>query len=189
MVFVALFFDFLALLACVLLIMLMLYYIGSNFNFEFEARMLNEAAENVSDGGGCIGDQCDTRAAIAVGSAAYKLAKAAATGAGGIGILFLLIPLVYTAVSFISTLLAYFVFTIWFFLKGVNMWSFTNAQRVGINLLSGIIEFLPLVNLLPAITVMVWRHVKISQVEDRIKEADQAKKIQQQLNNLPQGAV
>jgi hypothetical protein len=32
-----------------------------------------------------------------------------------------------------------------------------------------IVEEIPLLDLLPGTTIMVWRHVKMSQVEDKIK--------------------
>jgi hypothetical protein len=183
MVFVAVFFDFLALLTVLLTIMLMIYYVGSNFGYEMG--LVNEVTEEVSsdfpmtmEGAGGVA----SKLAVAGVSATAKAAL-------GIGSLFFIIPIFYTVISLLSTLLAYFVFTIWFLLKGVNMWSFDNGQRVGINLVSGIIELVPILNILPAITVMVWRHVKISQKEDQVKEADQAQKIQRQLNTLPQGSV
>jgi hypothetical protein len=90
--------------------------------------------------------------------------------------------------SFIATFCAYIIFTIWFFTKGVNIWSFNSAERVGINMVSGLIEFIPILNLLPGITMMVWRHIKISQKEDQAKEAERSKKIQTQLQNSGQNS-
>ena len=93
-------------------------------------------------------------------------------------------PFIYTFGSFLSTILAYFFFTVWFYMKGVHMWTFTKGQRVLVNLCTVVVETIPLLNLLPGITFMVWRHVAISQAEDAIKDSELQNKAAQQMNKL-----
>lgn len=116
-------------------------------------------------------------------------AQAAAGATASLAVLIFLGPALYTIGSFISVFFGYIFFTVWFFMKGVNIWSFDSTERVGVNLLAGIIELIPMINILPGITVMVWRHVKISQKEDRVKNTEQAKKIQGKLNAFVQNTV
>lgn len=85
-------------------------------------------------------------------------------------------PLIYTIGSFVATIFAFLVFIPWFYLKGVNMLSFSKSSRILANGLSALIESVPVLNLLPGITFMVWRHIKITQMEDKIKNFEVANK-------------
>lgn len=80
-------------------------------------------------------------------------------------------PALYVFGSYLSVFTAYLFFTLWFLFKGVNIWSFSNTKRVLVNISSMVVENVPGLNLLPGITVMVWRHVKMSQMEDRVENA------------------
>ena len=93
-------------------------------------------------------------------------------------------PFLYIIGSFIASTLAYFFFTFWFFMKGVNIWTFGSAQRVLVNVTSIIVEHIPGLDLLPGITFMVWRHVVISRAEDALKDSELLNKTTQQLNIL-----
>ena len=74
-------------------------------------------------------------------------------------------PIMYAIGSFTSTLLALFVFLVWFLVKRVNPFSPT-AKRMLTNLLTMIVESIPLLNILPGITFAVSRHIRISRMED-----------------------
>jgi len=84
-------------------------------------------------------------------------------------------PLVYSVGSFMATFFGYMCFTIWFAINKVNMWSFSKTGRVFANAFSALIELVPLLNLLPGITFMAWRHVKITQAEDELKNRESLK--------------
>lgn len=107
--------------------------------------------------------------------------KAGRAGAGGLMLLVFVGPLLYTVASFLSIFFGYLLFTFWFMFKGVNMWSFRSMQRVIVNLTAAVVELIPLVNLLPGISLMVWRHVKLSQMEDRVKNEENIHSISKQL--------
>lgn len=93
-------------------------------------------------------------------------------------------PIIYTIGSFIATALAYIVFIIWFYMKGVNVLTFSSGERVLVNLMSVVIEYIPIVNLFPSITIGVWRHIKVSQVEDKIKDNELLSKASKAINRL-----
>lgn len=78
--------------------------------------------------------------------------------------------------SWVSSVLGYIFFTIWFFFKGVYIWSFDKSTKVLINIVTFLIEMFPGLDLLPGTTFMVWRHVKISQKQDKDKFAEQKRK-------------
>jgi len=97
---------------------------------------------------------------------------------------FLFGPFIYMIGSLVASTLAYFVFIIWFYIKGVNILTFSSAQRVLVNIGSIIVEHIPGLDLLPGITFMVWRHVVISRAEDALKDSELLNKTTQQLNIL-----
>jgi hypothetical protein len=102
-------------------------------------------------------------------AATYYGAKVIIGASGASVIAFFIGPLIYEIVSFSSTIVAYLLFTLWFLFKKVNIWSFTKPKKVFLNLITMIVEEIPILDLLPGTTIMVWRHVKMSQVEDTIK--------------------
>ncbi len=85
-------------------------------------------------------------------------------GGGLVGIF--LGPVIYTLGSWVSTFFAYIFFTIWFLFRGVFIWSFTSPSRLAITTTTLVIENIPVVDLLPGTTFMVWRHIKKSRTED-----------------------
>jgi len=106
----------------------------------------------------------------------WMLGKVFVTGAATIGSLVIMGSTLYSIVSWISTAIAYTLFTVWFWVKGVRIWSFSRASRILVNMMTIIIEMIPLLDLLPGTTVMVWRHVKVSQTEDKAKHKALVKK-------------
>lgn len=92
---------------------------------------------------------------------------------------FIMSPLLYMFTSIISTSIAYILFTIWFFFKKVNMWSVSKMSRLFTTLVTLLIENIPLVDLLPGTTLMVWRHVKTTQAEDKMKQVTAKNSAQQ----------
>ncbi len=106
-----------------------------------------------------------------------------ATISGGL-VAFFVGPIIYTAVSFISTFVAYTLFFFWFGFKGVNMWSFRNEKRILTNIGTFIIENIPVVDLLPGTTFMVWMHIKLSRNEDVVKTKEKNEKIKRKLRNM-----
>ena len=78
-------------------------------------------------------------------------------------------PLAYVVGSLLAPFLALLVFTLWFFMKGVNPFSITG-------LLIMFIEFVPIpfANILPGITVVVWRRVRASRREDEVRSGSGA---------------
>ena len=104
---------------------------------------------------------------------------------GGAGLVGLFVgPIIYTAGSFISTFMAYLLFFFWFGFKRVNMWSFKNEKRILTNIGTSIIEGIPVLNLLPGITLMVWIHIKLSQNEDIENAKEENVKMKRTMRNL-----
>lgn len=107
----------------------------------------------------------------------WGIGKAAATvGLGTIlgtvvGVFFIL-PMLYTITSFMSVFVGYLFFTFWFMFNGVYIWSFSKPKKILVTLTTAFLETIPLVNLLPGITVMVWRHVKYTQMEDALENKE-----------------
>lgn len=85
---------------------------------------------------------------------------------------FFFLPLLYTLTSFMSVFIGYLLFTFWFMFRGVYIWSFSNPKKILVTLTTAILETIPLVNLLPGITIMVWRHVKYTQMEDALQNKE-----------------
>ncbi len=92
---------------------------------------------------------------------------------------FIVGPMLYFIGSLLSIFLAFFVFLAWFGVRKVFVLS-PKPGRLVANLLTLIIECLPIFNILPGITFAVWRHVRISQKEDETKHRQQMNKRQQQ---------
>ncbi len=126
------------------------------------------------------GGDLETVADAAKGETIAKVKVARSIGSAGVAGFFIA-PIIYVAGSYIGLFLGYIFFTFWFMFKGVYMWSFSNSKRVIVNIISIAVESIPLLNLLPGITLMVLRHVKISQAEDKLKETEQHLMIQKSL--------
>lgn len=109
-------------------------------------------------------------------------AKVALSLASGIGVGIFIGPTLYVFGSYLSSITAYIFLSLWFLLKGVNIWSFSNTKKVITNVSSIIVENIPVLNLLPGITLMVWRHVKISQMEDHAENSEGVQKISRIMN-------
>lgn len=122
-------------------------------------------------------------ALIVGGISGGSLAKGAV--AGGLTAFFFG-PFIYVVASFIASTLAYIFFTFWFLAKGVNIWAFGSFQRTLVNLSTIIVENVPIVDLFPGITVMVWRHITISRAEDKLKESELVHKVNKRLSMLAQ---
>ena len=93
-------------------------------------------------------------------------------------------PIIYTAASFLSTITAYLCFTFWFLSKRVYMWSFSKPERVFVNMVTLVIENVPLLDILPGTTLMVWRHVKISQMEDKNKSKKAGEDLKRKVTSI-----
>ncbi len=186
MIAVALFFDLLPIIA--LGIAIYISYnalsetmIGKSFNTQMEADKWCAELNNPDNGWlytryvafKCGEGYAQARDQLRVGAIGVAL-----TGVGAIFIG----PLIYETISFISTILAYLLFTFWFLFNGVNIWSFSKPKKVFLNLITIIVEEIPILDLLPGTTFMVWRHIKMSQTEDKIKNN---KIIQQAQNRIP----
>lgn len=127
-----------------------------------------------------LGGDAETVAGAAQGSK-LDMFKLGVSGAGGIATAILAGPLLYVIGSFITLVFGYFSFTIWFLFKGVNIWSFNSVQRVLVNAIAVAVESIPILNMLPGITLMVWRHVKVTQAEDFLTNSLEGEKVQKQL--------
>ncbi len=107
----------------------------------------------------------------------WNIGKTTVTGglkallATAFGVFFIL-PLLYTITSFLSLFIGYLFFTFWFMFKGVYIWSFSKPKKILVTLTTAFLETIPFVNLLPGITIMVWRHVKYTQMEDAIQNKE-----------------
>lgn len=110
-----------------------------------------------------------------------EVVKVAAFGGTSITLGIVIGPLLYTAASFVSTFFAYLLFTVWFFFKGVNIWSFSEMKKIFTTITTLVIENIPLVDLLPGTTIMVWRQVKMTQTEDKIENKKRVENAQRAL--------
>lgn len=81
------------------------------------------------------------------------------------GVMFVVGPFLYVGISVFISIVTVLVYSFWFALHHVNMWAF-RSKRLTTNLVAAIVENVPLLNLLPGTTFMVWRHIKISDMED-----------------------
>jgi hypothetical protein len=90
-----------------------------------------------------------------------NMATGAFTAAAGI---LILAPATYFLASLLVPVFAFLLFLFWFLMKRVNPFSITGALFM-------MLETLPMVNLLPAITLVVWRRVRASRREDEVRSA------------------
>jgi len=82
-------------------------------------------------------------------------------------------PFIYMIMSFVGAFIAYTLFTLWFLMRKINIWSLSKPTRLLTTILSTIPESIPIINILvPGITVMVWSHIKVSRIEDAKKLAE-----------------
>lgn len=111
---------------------------------------------------------------------------AAFLGAGMAGVM--VGPLLYAMVSLAVSILTVLIFSFWFLMHRVNMWAF-KTNRIAVNLISIIVELIPGLDLLPGTTFMVWRHIKISEAEDKKKAEAGAAQMVRTRRGPGQGAV
>lgn len=74
----------------------------------------------------------------------------------------ILAPATYFIASFLAPILGFLIFLFWFLSKGVNPFSITGALLM-------LVEAVPFANLLPTITLVVWRTVRVSRKEDELR--------------------
>jgi len=110
-----------------------------------------------------------------IGATTCEGATRASAAVAIIGGGFMLGPILYVVGSLFSVFTAFLVFLAWFGLKGTFILAPT-GNRIAANLITMVVESLPLVNTLPGITLAVWRHVRISQKEDEKKHKEQRAK-------------
>ncbi len=133
------------------------------------------AFAGINDFTSCFGAATSGWFSWAGASCAVAVAKGAVTGGLTIAALFFAGPILYAVVSMMVSLIAGLFFTlVFFFGYHVNIWEM-RSNRLMVNLFTGLIEVIPVLNLLPGVTVMVWSHATISQKTDRaaIKLAQQ----------------
>jgi hypothetical protein len=173
MIAVAILFDFIPLIMIIAAIGVSAYFVGG-FNTAEEVANSRAGDAAIQQGGfwNTVGGYAVKGVAGTIGTA--KVTKAVVAG-GVVGIF--IGPIIYTVGSYLSIIFGYLIFTFWFLFKGVNMWSFNSMQKVLVNLSAFIVELVPGVNILPGISIMVWRHVKLSQLEDREKNRERAHSI------------
>jgi hypothetical protein len=87
-------------------------------------------------------------------------------GAGGI--LLLSMPATYGIISLFSVVIAGFVMPATFALFGYRAIG-VGMKKMGINIITFVMEALPLLNLFPTITITTLAHIHLSQVEDRAR--------------------
>lgn len=168
MILVGIFFDLLPVLLVFYLILIATYGVGSAFG-----DLLSSAA-NAADICKSVGGKWDLWGGARCLGAKMEVYTAAllASGAGlgaGAAAGFFIAPTLYVFGSYAASITAFLFFTLWFLFRGVYIWSFGNSKKVVVNLFSVVVENIPLVNLLPGISLMVWRHVRIAQMEDKKK--------------------
>jgi hypothetical protein len=112
---------------------------------------------------------------------AWAVAKTLAATGGSVAAMMTVGPaiigILYTISTVMVNLLAAIVFTVWFAMKRVNMWSFTSPRRIMANLLALFIEYAPFLNILPGITIMVWMQIKATEREDKERAKQTAEKL------------
>lgn len=170
MIGVAILFDLLPLMLLIVVVVFMMYSATGNMAEDLSnIAKANQAAQNGTAHG--FWGWLAVKTIYGIGGARVAVKAGAALFAGGLGAI-ILGPIVYTIGSFFASTFAYIIFTVWFFVKGVNIWSFSSTERVLVNMSAIIVENIPLLDLLPGITFMAWRHVKISRAEDTIKDSE-----------------
>ena len=75
-------------------------------------------------------------------------------------------PVVYIVGSLVATTMSFVVFLLWFGAKRVFVLALT-PRRVGANMAALIIKAIPLLNILPGITLAVVMHIRQTRAEDR----------------------
>jgi len=167
-------FDLFPLLLVVGVAVFVMYSLGGMENVgkgTANIQAANELAQQENTTGSA--EEALTGAGIGLIGAAQAGSGAAQAAVGilaGGATVFFIGPLIYVIGSFITSTIAYFFFTIWFFMKGVNIWSFGSVERMTVNVCTFVVEHVPILDLLPGITFMVWRHVEVSRIEDTLKE-------------------
>ena len=178
------FFDLLPIILLVVVGFFVISSLGMG-NYSEDVTNLSKADKAIEEGGfwnTVAGWGIKGTAYTRIGGRAAKDTVKIALFGGGSALIFG--PPLYMIGSFVASILAYLFFTIWFFIKGVNIWTFGSAQRVLVNMGSIIVEHIPGLDLLPGITFMVWRHVVISRAEDTLKDSELLHKTTQQINLL-----
>jgi len=166
MVGIALIFDLIPILLIVIAIVLVFYAFSSG---------IGEDVQDLANSNNIL-----TRTKNKTEIATQAVVGGTATFATGI----FLGPILYTIGSFLSVSIGYSLFTLWFYFKGVSIWSFSKPKRALTTALSMAVESIPILNLLPGMTFMVWRHVKLTQIEDHIAHTEKMAGVMSQVGKL-----
>jgi hypothetical protein len=178
------------------LVVIMMMFIFAAINGSGIGENLSEIAEDTAklnkapaDSGGGYGADIDLGSvhnpipAINVGiNAGIIFFKTGGAGIAAVAGGIIAGPIIYTIGSFVATICGYLFFTFWFLFKGVNIWSFSSTKRVIWNGITGFIETVPILNMLPGTTLMVWKHISITNAEDMLKHNEAMKKVAGVLN-------
>lgn len=93
----------------------------------------------------------------------------------GTAFLMIGIALIYDLISLIpfvndfSEIFAALHFWLWFQLRGVSI--FKSKNILAVQIVTVIIEFIPIVSMLPAVAFATWRTITISKVEDKLNHS------------------
>lgn len=87
-------------------------------------------------------------------------------GATALGSFLLLSPLLFFLFTYINVAIAYILFFAWFFLNGINIFSLEKPKKMFVTSSSLVFEAIPILNLLPGITAMVFLNIRMARRED-----------------------
>jgi len=174
MTFVGLIFDLLPLIGILLVIVFSIQTIANGnwavSDYVYHSQKADEWCGKKADSWSIVNwERCLHHSRRRDNSLVYAGGMIAAFGIGGA---VLMGPAIYVAVSFISSILAYCLFTIWFASRKINIWSFSKPGKLLTTLMTLVMENITLIDLLPGTTILVWRHVKVSRIEDRVSNKE-----------------
>lgn len=127
-------------------------------------------------GGACAGVKGAFGGLVGIAMKSTKCGVSLLAAAGGSVAMMYVGPAIYAGLAYASKAIAFGMFFLWFWFLGWNMWAF-KAKNLTINMTAFVIESLPIIELIPAITIMVWRHITLSRAADKAQaEAAAAKR-------------